>query len=411
MNDYYVKNHSDRIRSVMAAKASAGQKVSGHAPYGYRRCEENNTQLVIDEYAAGIVRRIFEMRKQGKGCSAITQTLNAEAVLPPRLYYKNHVGRHAHNTKAKCWIPGTVQRILKNELYIGNSIQLQRKIHSYRDRRLVMRSQDEWVRMDGIFPAIIDTDTWDAVQEVNKAKSIRIIPSNEVSLFAGFVRCPDCGSKMAYSKGNSSYRSRVTGEITRYSSHPYFSCRHYLNTARAECSGHNISEKNLTQIVFEQLKHLIDSVSVDEDAVISSLTKRLVGEQKMSLAERKREVLSLRKRIKKLEMAITSLYEAYATGQTNDDSFSVSIHQYEAERLDCENRLAIIEESEQGNDVMVNNIQQLTQLAKQHLRITEIDRSLLESFVEKIEVSEAKVVDEVREQEITIYYKFIGCPL
>ena len=52
---------------------------------------------------------------------------------------------------------------------------------------------------------------------------------------------------------------------------------------------------------------------INEDAVISSLTKRLVGEQKMSLAGRKREMLSLRKRIKKLETAIASLYEAYVT--------------------------------------------------------------------------------------------------
>ena len=207
LNDYYIKNQSDRIRSVMAAKASAGQKVSGHAPYGYRRCGENKTQLVIDEYAAGIVRRMFEMRKQGKGCGVIAQTLNAESILPPRLYYKNHVGRHAHNTKAKCWIPGTIQRILKNELYIGNSIQLQHKIHSYRDRRLVKRPQDEWVRMDGVFPAIIDPETWDAVQEVNKARSIHIVKSNEVPLFHGFVLCRDCGSKMAFIKWNTHYRA------------------------------------------------------------------------------------------------------------------------------------------------------------------------------------------------------------
>ena len=411
MNDYYVKSHSDRIRSVLAAKASAGQKVSGHAPYGYRRSEADNSQLIVDEYSAEIVRRIFEMRKQGIGSSIIAQALNAESVLPPRLYYKTNVGKHSHKTKTKCWRPSSILRILRSEIYIGNGIQLKRKIHSYRDRRLVMRPEDEWIRMDGIFPAIIDIETWDSVQRVNKANSRRIVKSNDVALFSGFAYCLDCGSKLAYNKCKSHYRSRVTGEITKDTYHPAYTCRHYRNTARAECSVHNISEKNLSNVVFQQIKMLIDSVRIDKDAVTASLTERLIGEQKVSLAERKKEVLLLRKRIKKLETAIASLYESYAIGQSSNDSFSVSIRQYEAKRLDYENRLVSLEASEQGSEAMADNIHKLTHLAQEHLNVTEINRSLLETFVEKIEIGEAVFTDGFKEQKIIIYYKFIGCPL
>ena len=407
MNDYYIKNHSDRIRSVMAAKAHAGQKVSGHAPYGYRRCEEISTNLVIDEYSAGVVRRIFEMRKEGKGGSLIAQALNAEGILPPRLYYKNHVGSHAYATKAKCWIPSTIMRLLRNETYIGNAVQLQHEIISYRDKRMRMRSVDDWVRLDNVFPAIIDMETWEAVQAVNEEKSIRI-PKGEIHLFSGLLRCADCGSNMARNHGRRSYTSRVTGKVANYKPHPAYVCRHYLNTARGECSIHSVAENHLSQVVFEQLKQLIDGVRVSEDVVVSTLTKRLIGEHNLSLAERKKERLALGKRIKKLEAAIATLYESYVTQQSADSAFSQSIQQYEAERLDCENRLATIEASEHEGDLMVGNIQKLAQSARKFLEITEISRSLLESLVEKIVIGEAKIVDGVKKQDITIYYKFIG---
>jgi len=410
MNDYYIKNHSDRIRSVMAAKAHAGQKVSGHAPYGYRRCEEISTNLVIDEYAAGIVRWIFEMRKEGKGGNLIAQALNAEGVLPPRLYYKNHVGTHSYNTKAKCWIPSTIMRIIRNEVYIGNAVQLQRKIISYRDKRMKMRPEDEWSKLEGVFPAIIDKETWDAVQKVNQANSIKIPKIGEQRLFGGILRCVDCGSGMRYERGGSSYTSRITGEVHTYAPKPHYSCWHYQNTARGECSIHTVSEKHLAHVVFEELKRLIDGVRVDEDSVVNSLTKLLVGEHKATLTQRENEMRTLRKRIKKLETKVATLYEEHVTGQSTDGNFSESMRQYEAERLECENRLTALETSEHESDEVVENIHKLVRSAREFLNVTEIDRNLLDALVEKIEVGEAEIVDGIKKQDITIYYKFIGSP-
>ena len=87
MNDYYLKNLSDRIKIVLTAKAKDGQKLSGAVPYGYDRNPAEHTRLIVDEYAAGIVKRMFELRATGKGYAAIAGVLNKENILPPRLYY------------------------------------------------------------------------------------------------------------------------------------------------------------------------------------------------------------------------------------------------------------------------------------------------------------------------------------
>jgi hypothetical protein len=167
MNDFYIRDLSDRIKSVLTAKAKNGQKLSGTAPYGYDRHPKENTRLIADEYAAGVVRRIFEARAQGKGYGVIAGILNTENILPPRLYYFK---RRNRETKAVCsdmWTERTIKLILHNELYIGNTISFKRKIRSYRDKREIKRDESEWIKTENTHTPIIGIDLWRAVQKIN----------------------------------------------------------------------------------------------------------------------------------------------------------------------------------------------------------------------------------------------------
>ena len=75
MNDFFLKNLSDRIKTVLTAKAKDGQKLSGTVPYGYDRNPEEHTRLIVDEYAAGIVKRMFDLRTTGMGYSVLREFL------------------------------------------------------------------------------------------------------------------------------------------------------------------------------------------------------------------------------------------------------------------------------------------------------------------------------------------------
>ena len=132
MNDYFLKNLSDRIKSVLTAKAKDGQKLSGAVPYGYDRNPEEHTRLIVDDYAADIVKRIFALRVTGMGYGAIAGVLNNENILPPRLYYFKRQNRET-TTRADCtsiWKDVTVKTILKNELYLGHTVAFKKKSRS-----------------------------------------------------------------------------------------------------------------------------------------------------------------------------------------------------------------------------------------------------------------------------------------
>jgi DNA invertase Pin-like site-specific DNA recombinase/two-component sensor histidine kinase len=404
MNDYYVKNHSDRIRSVMAAKAKDGQKISGHAPYGYRRSLEDNTRLVIDEYSAGIIRRIFEMRKDGTGVYSIAKTLNSESILPPMIYYYSIVGKDDSHVKAKVWRPSTLNMMLKDELYIGNAVQLEKKVVSYRDKREVMRPADEWIRVDGAFPAIIEKALWDEVQAVNRKAGEHLANKRppEVRLFTGVAVCADCGAKMVSIKKIDTGKKGKTNEYVNYV------CGKFHSTGSAECTRHSVGQLTLAKIVLYEIDELIHKVKLNEKAVIKSLTERLIGNRRTSQAARKKETAMLKQRIRKLETAISTLYEERYTEQIPEDAFLTQIQTNETERLQAEERLAELETTEQEAESKMNDIQNWIRLIKEYATVTELNRDLLLALVDKIEIGEGRTVNGVRERDVVIHYKFIG---
>ena len=62
INDSYCRDISTKVKSGLEVKRRNGECISPFVVYGYRKDEENKNHLVVDEYAAGIVRQIFEWK-------------------------------------------------------------------------------------------------------------------------------------------------------------------------------------------------------------------------------------------------------------------------------------------------------------------------------------------------------------
>jgi len=401
MNDYYAKNLSDRLRSVFRAKAKDGQKITSHANYGFRRCDKDKSRLVIDEYSASVVRRIYEMRKDGMGYGTIAKTLTNENILPPELYYLKISGASTtRKIKSKSWMMSSINRMLRNEVYIGNAIQLTRTITSYRDKRQRHTSEEEQIRVNGAFPAIIDKDLWDAVQLVNKQASLKN-PKRQPPkkrLFSDMLFCLDCGAKMH--TGNSTLKN---GNDCIY----YYCSRHQL-TVGTECSRHAISQSTLSKLVFGEIQRFADEIALDEQAVIEVLAKRLIGERKASATQRKKEVIKLKQHIHKLESEISKLYEGRIEGKVSNDIFTTQMQNYDAERIATESQLAKLEATECEATEKLEGLHKWIHLIKETVKVTEPNRDLLLNLIEKIEIGEKTTVNGLKMQDVVIHYRFVG---
>ena len=80
-NEWYAAQTSKKIRAVWKSKADNGKRISSTVPYGYVRDAEDKEKWLLDEPAATVVRKIYELCLAGRGPSQIACQLEKERVL------------------------------------------------------------------------------------------------------------------------------------------------------------------------------------------------------------------------------------------------------------------------------------------------------------------------------------------
>ena len=399
INDFYIKDTSNRIKSVLTTKALDGQKLSGTCPYGYERNPNERTRLVIDDAAAKIVHHIFELRAQGMGYAAIARTLNKNSILSPRAHYFQKQGREnraAPKTTAACsvmWAAGTVKLILHNELYIGNTIAFKRKTRSYRDSRDIKRHESEWIRTEDTHEAIIERELWDKVQAINQAakdKSAKARPPHP-ALFSRLLVCPDCGTKMVKQSGS-------------------YDCSTYQRSGKAVCSSHRISERNLKQLVIDDVKSMAAQIELDENAILEKLQIKLIGASRANSRNTAQERKQLEQKIYALELEIEQLFEDKFEGAISLEEFAEKINLIESKRVAAEEKLITLNQGALQKQSKLDGIDKWIALIKEKSASPEADRQMLEILIEKIEIGERsdEKLNGQAIKEVKIFYNFVG---
>lgn len=121
MNEYYARDTSKKIKSVFKAKGMSGKHVSSCPPYGYLKSSEDKNLWLVDEEAAEIVRRIFQMTMDGYGPYQIAQRLEADKIEMPARHLQRHgAGLHQHRVfkNPYHWGSSTVVNILKKREFV-----------------------------------------------------------------------------------------------------------------------------------------------------------------------------------------------------------------------------------------------------------------------------------------------------
>lgn len=91
-NDYYAKDTSKKIRAVVKMRGEAGEHIASNPPYGYVKDPQNKKKWIVDEEAAKVVRRIFDLCIAGKGPLQIAKILTADRVLTVTAYNARQKG-------------------------------------------------------------------------------------------------------------------------------------------------------------------------------------------------------------------------------------------------------------------------------------------------------------------------------
>ena len=403
MNDYHLRDLSEKTKSVLRSKKASGQYLAAYAPYGYRKSAENKHKLLIDEYAAGIVRRIYGMRLAGTAYSKIAATLNQEGIVSPRRYWYLSNGRDARKVK-QLWTDTMVKIILNNETYMGTILTNRSGTRSYKDSTPIAKPKNEWIRCVGTHDAIIPVEDWNAVQAINAAGSFHAYANCGASekLFAGKLVCADCKAALNRITKTQHWKN---GESRRYVD---YLCGQFVRSGKSVCSAHRISELSLKQIIQTEIRAQAQAVALDEGAVVERLKSNIDGVNGQRLSITRQEITRLRRRVQELETLTAKLYEDKYNGAISENTFVMLMQKNEQERLIKAEHLETLSSEVDEAEKKIAAIQSWAAIIRKYLNLQELDRAVVEELIDHIEVGERTVVDGQRHQDIKVFYRFVG---
>ena len=416
MNEWYIRDSSRKVTTVLRARGMEGKHTTNNAIYGYRKSEEDKNQWVIDEEAAEVVRRIYRMSLEGKGPYEMARILSEEQIERPSYYLaKRGLGtcRSNNNTATLyVWRGATVSDILSKPEYMGHTVNFRSYKESYKDKRAKKTPKEDWVIFKNTQEAIVSEEMWNKVQGLRKTAR-RTDTVGEANPFTGLLYCADCGAKMYNHRGGAGRARNWKGELNgkRRPDRDEYNCSTYNLSRQSydkQCSQHYIRTEVVRKLVLETIKAVSDYVITNEEEFINRIYSSSRDKQKESIKSLKRKIAQDTKRVNELNMLMKKLYEDNISGKLSDKRFEFMLSEFENEQdtleISMENAKAEIEKYE--SDTV--RADKFIELVKRYTDFSELTTPMLNEFVEKILVHEADYSSGERVQEVEIYLNFIG---
>ena len=308
LNEMHARQTSKKVKAALHARRINGAHWGPYTPLGYRKDPDRKGHLLIDPETKWIVEKIFDLAAHGMGAAKITRILVEERVPTPGWFHYSREGTYARfyegepEEKRYGWNIGAVKKILKDENYIGNSINNRLSVMSFKNKKLTRNPASEWICIENTHAAIISKDIFEQVQ-MQIASRRRTQKNGTTHIFAGLLRCADCGQTMKFGRQSTGNRAA------------YYGCSKYFQTVDRRCTMHFIRYDTLYAYVLDRLQFWSALAAADEKRLLERLLQS-GGENRA--AERKKRAAELRKAEKRknaVNELFVKMYEDWSVGR------------------------------------------------------------------------------------------------
>ena len=153
-----------------------------------------------------------------------------------------------------------------NPVYTG-AIASQKKVYKFKIGTIGDKQPQDWIVVENQHEALIDRMSFEIVQEKLKSRQ-RQGQNGEISLFAGLLKCGECGKALTIRATNAKRPQKI------------YSCKTYNAYGKNHCTQHRIEYDTLYQLVLEQIRACAQAALQDEEAVKNKLSNSCKAEQK-----------------------------------------------------------------------------------------------------------------------------------
>ena len=389
MNDMYAKDISKKIRSVYKEKQKQGEYLCSTTAYGYKKHPSIKNKLVVDRKVKSVVEKIFDMYSNGHGSSEIVNYLNSHQYLSPSGYRKTGIVQDENKTGYN-WNEVTICNMLRNEVYIGNTVQNKKSVISYKVKKIRTVEKENQIRVNNTHEPIIDKDTFEKVQCILEKRGTNTKLKYDY-LLRGLLYCYRCKRKLQIVlKKNSKRNSKA---------HPYITCS---DAKERGCYPLSMNYEKLE-------RHIIDIVKkicrIYADKEIFARVFEKYQNKTLDIREGYRNKLSqVNKAINEINSNLDKMYMDKLRGVLQEEDYIRVSQKLKFERTKLNEQKKEIEQKLSQTEEKVDNKnkakeeKELDELIEDFLKLEKIDKIYLYRLINKIEID--------KDKNIYIYFNF-----
>lgn len=404
LNEMYSKDISKKVHSSYVLKAQKGQFTGCIAPFGYRKDPEDKNHLLVDEETAPVVRLIFGYALDGHGPNYIRRKLE-EAKFPCPTWWNRQRGyRNVYTRWEKkdpdngkyIWDFSVIKDILMNPVYTG-AMASQKKEYRFKIGTIGEKKPEDWIVVEGTHEALIDKKSFTIVQEKLKSRQ-RPGQSGEPSMFAGLLKCGECGKSLTIRYTNAKHPQQI------------YSCKTYNAYGKQHCSQHRVDFDMLYSLVLNKIRECAAAALMDGEAVADRLTNTCQAEQQDQREALERSLTKDEERIEVLEKMVLRLYEDMVAGRITEANFNLLLEKTQNEQAELRAKV------EDGRKRLADEIRlavdarQWIESIQEYRDITELDAATLNRLIKEIVVHETIDSDKIRHVSIEIHFNLKPIP-
>ncbi|UYY93987.1 recombinase family protein [Bacillus cereus] len=305
--EYERNNIAENVKMGMIARAKEGRWNGGQVlGYDVIECEgsnkkRKNTQLVVNEKEAYIIRTIFKMYTSGHGYKSIANAIN----------------KLGHRTKkGKTFSLNAIKIIVTNPIYAGYIRYNVRRDWSEKRRNninpapIIHKGEHEPIILEGV---------WNVAQNVFKSRSCKPnrVHDGEFPL-TGIMRCPVCGAGMVIGRTTNKLKDGTKRVLE------YYVCGAWKNKGTLVCRSNGVRTEYADAFVLDKLQQLMSS-----DKLIKELVKSVNSRNEKMFAPLQKEYDMYVKQMKELEKKMSKTFDAYT-----DELISKVMYAEKAKKLE-----------------------------------------------------------------------------
>lgn len=399
--EWYARDTSKKIRAVFNSRMEAGYHCTGSIPYGYLHDPNDRQKWIIDEDAAAVIKRIFQLVIDGSGVYQIANILSADKVLIPTAHFEaigyHEAVRHTYSDPYN-WRGGVVSGILERREYMGIKVLKKTYSDSYKRKKRKCTPTKEQLEFEGAIPQIIDEETWHNAQRLRRTVRRPAKDGRPPSPLTGLLICAECGKKLTHARNFDYAKGKPKDEYV---------CGNYRQGTK-NCTMHYIRTAVVNELILETIKRVGTYVKQNESAFVERIREVSNLQQEAEVKENKRRLTKANRRCAELNTLVKKLYETYALGKLPENHFDRMIAEYDSEQKTLQEEIISLQMQIENYISDSARSENFIEIVRRYTDFDSLSTQMLNEFIEKIVVHEGDRSSSKRIQQIDIHLNFIG---